>query len=104
MTDAEKISMVESMTGETDANTVSTYLFIAGQKILRLIDKDDTTEVPDKYAGLHVEAAVYLLNKRGGEGENAHSENGVSRTYESSDLPASLLLSYGLCGRAKVTS
>lgn len=104
MTDTEKITMVKTLSGESDDDTVSTYLYIAGQKILRLVSDDTETEVPSKYDGLHVEAAVYLLNKRGGEGETAHSENGVSRTYESSDLPASLLLSYGLCGRARIIS
>ena len=38
-----------------------------------------------------VEIAVYLMNKRGAEGESAHSENGVSRTYENGDVPASML-------------
>ena len=35
--------------------------------------------------------AVYLLNKRGAEGETAHSENGISRSYESADIPESML-------------
>ena len=38
-----------------------------------------------------VEVAAYLLNKRGAEGETAHSENGISRSYEDGDVPSSLL-------------
>lgn len=38
-----------------------------------------------------VEIAAYMLNKRGAEGETAHSENGVSRSYEDGDIPATLL-------------
>ena len=35
--------------------------------------------------------AIDLYNKRGAEGEKAHSENGVSRTYESSWVSQQLL-------------
>ena len=93
MTDAQKIAMVKTITGETVDDTISTYLTIAGQKICRIVyPYDDTkTTVPAKYDTLHCEAAAYMLNKRGGEGEITHSENGISRTYENADLPHSLL-------------
>lgn len=38
-----------------------------------------------RYLGLQIRLAVVLYNKRGAEGESAHSENGVSRSYESAD-------------------
>ena len=93
MTEAEKITMVKTMSGESDTEVVSTYLSVAGQKILRIAYPFDGTmrEVPDKYALTQVDAAVYLLNKRGAEGQTSHSENGISRNYENADLPASLL-------------
>ena len=93
MTDAEKITMIKLMTDETVDATISAYLKIAGKKILRLAyPYDDTIDVvPEKYDTLHVDATVYLLNKRGGEGETAHNENGISRTYENADLPNSML-------------
>lgn len=34
---------------------------------------------------------MYLLNKRGAEGQTAHSENGISRSYEDGDVPPTLL-------------
>ena len=37
--------------------------------------------------GKQIEIAVYLYNKQGAEGQTAHSENGISRTYESADVP-----------------
>jgi len=40
---------------------------------------------------LQLEIATYLLNKRGAEGQTAHSENGISRSYESADVPSSML-------------
>ena len=93
MTDAEKIAMVKAMSGETDEEIVSAYLALAGNKICRIAYPfDDTvTEVPGKYAYVQVEAAVYMLNKRGAEFQTGHSENGISRQYESGDLPPSLV-------------
>ena len=93
MTDAEKILMVKSMTGETDDDTISAYLYMAGQKILRYAYPFDLTitKVPAQYEHVQLDAAAYLLNKRGAEGETGHSENGISRSYEDADLPTSML-------------
>ena len=93
MTNAEKIAKVKLMTDETADATISAYLDLAAEKICRIVYPYDETKitVPSKYDMLHVEAAVYLLNKRGGEGEVTHSENGVTRTYENADLPATML-------------
>ena len=93
MLDAEKITLVKAMAGESDESTVSAYLAMAGNKICRRAYPFDptVTEVPEQYSLLQVEIAVYLLNKRGAEGESGHSENGISRTYENGDVPPSML-------------
>lgn len=93
MLETEKIEMVKSMTGETSDGVVSAYLGIAGNKICRKAYPFDptVTEVPEQYHFLQVEIAVYLLNKRGAEGESGHSENGISRTYENGDVPNSMM-------------
>ena len=93
MLETEKIEMVKSMTGETSDGVVSAYLKIAGNKICRKAYPFDhtVTEVPEQYHFLQVEIAVYLLNKRGAEGESGHSENGISRTYENGDVPNSMM-------------
>ena len=104
MTIEEKIAMVKAMTGETDDGTVSAYLYLAGQKIMRMACGDEVTVLPEKYDAPHVEATVYLLNKRGAEGELAHGENGIQRSYERADLPASLLMSYGIVAKGTVIS
>ena len=93
MTNDEKIELVSSLSGELDEELVSAYLYLAGKKILSLAYPFDrtVTAVPAQYEHVQIDAAVYLLNKRGGEGETAHSENGISRTYENADLPASML-------------
>lgn len=93
MTEAEKITMVSALSGEADVDTVSAYLYLAGQKILQQAYPFDhtVTVVPSQYEHVQIDAAVYLLNKRGAEGELIHNENGVYRTYEDADLPASML-------------
>lgn len=47
--------------------------------------------VPSKYDYRQCEIAAFLLNKRGAEGQTAHSENGVGRSYEGGNIPASML-------------
>lgn len=94
MTDAEKLTTLKVMVGSSDADEVlSTYLLIAGKKIIaRAYPYDSSvTEVPAQYDFLQCEIAAYLLNKRGAEGEQAHSENGISRTYENADVPTSMM-------------
>ena len=93
MTDTEKLTMLKAMTGEKDESVLSTYLSIAGNKVLKRAYPFDSTVtvVPDRYAYNQVEIAAYLVNKRGAEGETAHSENGMSRSYEDGDVPPTLL-------------
>lgn len=52
---------------------------------------DETHELPKRYENLAVRMAVYLVNKEGAEGEQSHSEGGISRTYESGSVPKSML-------------
>ncbi len=99
MTKVEKLALCRAMVDQPndavgwDDKVLESYLTIAGQKILnRAYPYDDTvTEVPTRYGYLQCEIAAYLLNKRGAEGETAHSENGISRTYENADVPESML-------------
>lgn len=93
MTEADKKAMLTTMTGESNDSVLSTYLTVAGNKICRRAYPYDKTvsEVPSLYDVLHVEIAAYLLNKRGAEGETAHNENGISRSYEDGDVPSSLM-------------
>lgn len=93
MTDIEKLALLKSMTGEADEDILSAYLALAGDKVCRRAYPYDSTiqVVPDQYSYVQVEIAVYLLNKRGAEGESLHSENGISRTYENGDIPLTLL-------------
>jgi hypothetical protein len=94
MTQTEKLQLLKAMVGESDTEEVLlAYLNIAGNKIInRAFPYDsEVTEVPRRYEFLQCEIAAYLLNKRGAEGQTGHSENGISRSYESADVPESLL-------------
>ena len=52
---------------------------------------DYPEEIEPRYEDLQYRIALDLYNKIGAEGETAHSENGVSRTYESSWVSEQLL-------------
>ena len=97
MTKERMINMLHSMMegDDTSDGVLDTYLEIAAQKILNRMypyktDYSDM-EVPDRYAMIQLNIAVYLLNKRGAEGEIQHIENGIHRNYGSSDVPDGFL-------------
>ena len=98
MTEVEKLSMLRLMVGQPNEGDWSddvllSYLKIAGRKIInRAYPYDDTVEeVPRRYGYLQCDIANYLLNRRGSEGQTSHSENGINRSYESGDVPESML-------------
>lgn len=93
MTESEKIAVLKTMTNETDEAMLQVYLLLAGDAILhKLYPFDDNKSViPERYHLLQCQCACYLYEKRGAEGELSHIENGVSRSYESGDIPQSML-------------
>lgn len=94
MSDVEKINVIRALIGSTDAEPVLVaFLAVAREKILNRLYPfhDEKTVVPEKYHMLECEIACYLLNKRGAEGQTAHSENGISRSYGSADVPEELM-------------
>lgn len=95
MTKEEMISRLNGMGMEDDFMVLSTYLDIAGEAIINRLypyaKDDEELTVPRKYQGLQVEICAYLVNKRGAEGQVQHSENGISRSYSSADIPDDML-------------
>lgn len=47
--------------------------------------------VPAAYEHIQLQIAVELFSKMGAEGQTAHGENGISRSYEAADVSPSLL-------------
>lgn len=52
---------------------------------------DYPEDIEPRYKDLQIRIAVEMFAKRGAEGETAHSENGISRTYASSNVSEDLL-------------
>lgn len=90
----EKLHTIVDDGGTTPTDEVlSLYLAFAGDKIRNRLYPfgNGVEEVPQRYASLQVEIAAYLYLKRGAEGETAHNENGISRSYGGADVPAEML-------------
>jgi hypothetical protein len=49
------------------------------------------TTVPAMYENIQLQIAVELFTKMGAEGQTAHNENGINRSFESADISPSLL-------------
>lgn len=94
-TEDEKVTMLRVMLNdfESPVSLLNAYLLIAAKKIIARAYPYDTskTEVPERYELLQAEIAAYLINKRGAEGQTAHTENGITRMYENADVPASMM-------------
>ena len=97
MTTSEKITIVKTLANETEFSdeVVTVYLTKAESAIRNrmypfgLPKNDDGTEqtfiVPAKYEMLQCELASRYILRRGGEGEIKHGENGIERTYSSTN-------------------
>lgn len=95
MTDAEKLSILKNMldSGDTTSDEIANaYLAAAKQAVINLAYPfgNGSEVMPEKYDYEQIEIALYMLNRRGSEGETAHVEGGTSRTFEVADIPISL--------------
>ena len=61
--------------------------------IRRYVPREDEPEqvLEDKYLALATRITVYLCSKEGVDGVVSFSENGISRSYETGDIPGSML-------------
>ena len=97
MTDETMITLVKNMSGETADAVVSAFLDMSGDAIINRAfpfateSERESLTVPARYQNLQCEIAVFLLNKRGAEGQTSHNENGINRGYENGSIPNSML-------------
>ena len=73
---------------QATADVMRMYLAVAANMILqRLYPRGipPMTIMPNAYDMMQCELAARQFLRRGGQGETAHSENGISRTYGSAD-------------------
>lgn len=84
-----KLTMAMALVDENATEAKMTvFLEKAKQVILRRLDPlgvVNPADVPDIYSMLQCELAARYYYRQGGEGEMAHSENGVNRTYGSTN-------------------
>jgi hypothetical protein len=91
---AQMIALVKVFSDETNDSVISAVITFAGDKVYRYGDPYQTMQQSDflaKYTDVVVDAAAYMLNKRGWDYQSAYTENGVRREYETGDLPKSIL-------------
>ena len=97
MNDTKRLETLKSMLGNsvsTDDKTLTVYLSLAVNAVMNRLYPfgwEDNKPLPSKYDYKACEIACYLYNKRGAEGQTGHSENGISRSYESASVPDSML-------------
>lgn len=95
MTNEEKLAILRTMLdpGDTTPDAIAnTYLEAAEKAVINIAYPfgNGTEEMPEKYEYEQIEIAVYMLNKRGAEGETIHVEGGTHRHFEVADIPTSL--------------
>ena len=93
MTDRERIKFAAAMTDETDEAVLSAYLNMAESIALHQLypfGGDDSSILPDTYEYDMLQIAVYLINKRGAEGETGHTQGALSRHNSAPDVPQDL--------------
>lgn len=88
MEKSEKIIYVKTMVTplpEYSDELAAAYLSIAGERMLNRLYPfgKDGAELPERYHLMQCELAARMILRRGSEGETAHNENGINRTYGS---------------------
>lgn len=83
--DEKRTELATSILPDTDTEQVlDAMLANAGALILNRMypfGYDETMTVPPRYERIQIQLAVELYTHRGAEGQTAHSENGVSRSW-----------------------
>jgi hypothetical protein len=96
MNDTKRLSTLRAMIGDSDNptnETLTVYLSLAVNAVMNRLYPFgwEGKPLPSKYDYKACEIACYLYSKRGAEGQTGHSENGISRSYESASIPDSML-------------
>ena len=85
LNDTELLQKLMVLSEETDESLLEIYLELAEDAVLERLYPygADDYDIPVKYSNIVLELALRFYMRRGAEGENYHSENGVNRTYNS---------------------
>ena len=96
MTNEEKITSLEALISPDTADNkiLSQMITLAEGIVLNRrypFGIPEGATVPTQYEHVQLQIAVELFSKMGAEGQTSHSENGISRTYESAGVSQALL-------------
>lgn len=96
MTNEQKIARLELLISPDTASTDLLLALVEQAEGIVLnrrypFGAPEGAKVPTAYEHIQMQIAVELFSKMGAEGQTAHGENGISRTYESADVSPSLL-------------
>ena len=96
MTDNEKATTLLGLLSpeSVPVETLIPYIQIAGAVVLSRrhpFGYLEGAKVPSRYENIQIQIALDLYNRRGAEGQIAHTENGISRTWATDHVSSSLL-------------
>lgn len=96
MTNDEKIARLKVLLSpDTATDELLSFLLEQAEGVVLArrypFGKPEGVTVPAIYEGVQLRIAIELYSKMGAEGQIAHTENGVSRSYEAGDISPSLL-------------
>ena len=96
MTDEEKITRFEVLIApDTASKELMQHLLWQAEGIVLNrrypFGTPEGATVSSAYEHIQLQIAVELFAKMGAEGQTAHNENGVNRSYEAADVSPSLL-------------
>ena len=96
MTNEEKITRLAVLISPDTANTELLMVLVEQAEGIVLsrrypFGSPEGATVPAQYEHVQLQIAVELFSKMGAEGQTAHNENGINRTYEAADVSPSLL-------------
>lgn len=96
MTNAEKLTMLKTLLDDGGAlpsdEKLNAYLSLSGKEIVswmyHLIGgvPEDVVDVPTRYEVTQIYSVVAGYTHAGSEGQSAHNENGIQRTFKYSDM------------------
>lgn len=85
-----QLTTLKSLLGQVNESDEVLEFYLDNAKNI-ICSLRNTTDVESQYYTTQIKIAIELYNKRGAEGQVSHSENGISRSYENSDVSASLI-------------
>lgn len=89
-----KLKTLLGIVNQDEDDLLLLYIDLANDAVLKRLYPFGNLEeatVPPEYDSYVLRIAEYLYLRRGSEGETTHTENGVTRAYESGAIPNSML-------------